>query len=527
MKRNVWIALTAVLCLAAILTACGSPAPMGGGNYNIPGSSQPAKGSKEYSNKDAAYDQAMEGEYVIADKTGPEGTAYDGPSLQENPWTNTAEAAQSTFSADVDTASYSMMRRLINEGYSKSYIQGRYVFRTEEMINYFRIAGKQPEEGDLFGVTAEIAACPWDTGSELMILNLATQKETVKKPGNYVFLVDVSGSMSGYDRIELLKRAFRYLTVNLTAEDTVSIVTYASDSRTVLAGCPGNQTDRILSAVDSLKAGGATYGEQGLQTAYSVARDYFIENGNNRIILASDGDFNVGLSSVEALEEYITNMRQSRVYLSVLGFGYGNFRDDVMETLADKGNGVYYYIDSDREAEKVFGTELSSTLYTVAEDVKLQLTFDPEYVAAYRLIGYENRALNNEDFEDDTKDAGEVGTGHTVTVAYQIRLTEKAKSESGADWMKLAVRYKQPGQTQSLLNEYGIGSASYRENAGEIFRFLCAVIETSLWLNRSEYLPEGVGLDFILEQTAGIELAKTNPDFAEFCDLVRELSEAK
>ena len=531
MKRNIWTVLTAVLCLAGILTACGAPGTM------KPMDDQ--KGGTVYPGS-----PAEKANYALPEREGaPEetdATSVSNPSkdpvdsiertpLSEYPWTNAAEEAQSTFSADVDTASYTILRRLIADNYPESFIRNQFVFRTEEMINYFRIAGKQPEGDDLFGVTAEIAPCPWGAASELLILNLATKKDTEKKPGNYVFLVDVSGSMNGADRIELLKKAFRYLTVNLTEQDTVSIVTYASNCKTVLAGCPGNQTARILEAVNSLEAGGATYGERGLQTAYSVARDFFKEDGNNRIILASDGDFNVGLSSVEELQEYIENMRKERVYLSVLGFGYGNFRDEVMETLADKGNGVYYYIDSDREAERVFGTELASTLYTVADDVKLQLTFDPQYIEAYRLIGYENRALNNEDFEDDTKDAGEVGTGHTVTVAYQIRLTQKAKDELGgtANWMKLAVRYKDPGQTQSRLNEYEIGAGAYRKTGSETFRFLGIVIETSMWLNGSGYLPKSASLDWILEQASDLEAFDNpeNPDFYEFFTLIRKLNE--
>ncbi len=447
------------------------------------------------------------------------------PVIIENPFISTAEEPVSTFSADVDTASYTYFRKLVNAGYSLESL--RYFapsFRTEEFLNYFKYESAAPAEGELFGVSKSITPCPWDSTSALLTMTLRAAEATPTAGNNLVFLIDVSGSMMSEDKLPLLKTSFRYLVDNLTEHDTVSIVTYSGKEEVVLEGCKGTMKEMILSKIDSLVASGSTNGEAGLLTAYEIAARYRIEGGNNRIIMASDGDLNVGMSSAAELEAYVSEQRTGGIYLSVLGFGTGNYRDTNMETLADNGNGVYYYIDGASEGERVFGTDLFGTLYTVAEDVKLQLTFDPEQVASYRLIGYENRMLENDDFLDDTKDAGEVGSGHCVTVCYEIKLTETAKVE-GADWMSLAVNYKNPGETTSLPPRvYAIGYTDYSETMNEDERFRAAVIEVCLVLHQSQYLPEGseITLSTILDDLNSLDLS-AHPDRAEFRTLVQKL----
>ena len=340
-----------------------------------------------------------------------------------------------------------------------------------------------------------------------------------------MFLIDVSGSMSSDDKLPLLKKAFAYLTDNLTENDVVSIVTYSGREEVVLTGCEGTEKAAIMSAVNSLKASGSTNGESGLRKAYDLAKEYYITGGNNRIIMASDGDLNVGISSAEELKKFVEEKRDQGIYLSVLGFGTGNYKDGNMEALADNGNGVYYYIDGEYEAEKVFCTDLVSTLYTVAEDVKLQLTFDPAYVSEYRLVGYENRLLNTEDFNDDTKDAGEVGAGHCLTVCYELKLVPQHTETETADqaWMTLAVRYKEPGEKESRLNEYAVGSSAYTEDPDKDFRFAASVIRLSMMLHGSEYLSDGIKVGDLLTELASLDL-QNDPDKEQLTDLIRMLA---
>ena len=338
----------------------------------------------------------------------------------ENAFIPTEKENVSTFSADVDTASYTYFRKLVNQGYALNELiaTAGSSIRTEEMINYFNYNYPSPKDNELFSTTVEIAPCPWNEEAQLLVLGLQAKHIELATQNNLVFLIDVSGSMQSKDKLELLKKAFTHLVDKLGDDDTVSIVTYSGKEEVVLEGCSGSKKDKILRAVNSLNAKGSTNGEAGLKKAYQIAEEYYIAGGNNRIILASDGDLNVGISSTDELKKFVEEKRNGGVFLSVLGFGTGNYKDSKMETIADCGNGVYYYIDSEMEAEKVFGAEIFSTLYTVAKDVKLQLTFNPEYITAYRLVGYENRMLANEDFENDTKDAGELGSGHSVTVCY-------------------------------------------------------------------------------------------------------------
>ncbi len=442
----------------------------------------------------------------------------------ENPFIATDENHVSTLSADVDTASYTYFRKLVNSGYSWQELS-RYSsnFRTEEFLNYFKYTAEQPGENELFSVNPMILPCPWNENNVLLSMTLQAADATPTAGNNLVFLIDVSGSMMSSDKLPLLKKAFSYLTDQLTENDIISIVTYSGKEAVVLEGCSGNKKEDILAAINSLKASGSTNGQAGLQKAYQIAETYRIEGGNNRIIMASDGDLNVGISSEIELKNFITQKRDAGIFLSVLGFGTGNYRDQKMETLADNGNGVYLYVDGEGEAEKIFSTDLLANLYTVAKDVKMQITFDKTYVASYRLIGYENRLLNEEDFTDDTKDAGEVGAGHQVTVCYELRLADGAKTE-GANWLELAVNYKLPDETVSVLpNLYNIGYADYSKTPDADRTFMIAVIETCMLLHNSQYLPEGFDLDNILHTLNALDLTD-HPERAEFRSLLAKLN---
>lgn len=445
----------------------------------------------------------------------------------ENEFIKTQDTAVSTFSADVDTASYAYFRKLVNSGYSINELV-KYAgnsIRTEEMINYFDYEGVAPKDNELFGVKSVIAQCPWNETAQLLCVTLNAMKAEPSKGNNLVFLIDVSGSMSSEDKLPLLKKSFEYLTANLTEHDTVSIVTYSGSERVVLEGCSGSKSEIIMNAVNSLGANGSTNGEAGLTKAYEIAKRYYIEGGNNRIIMASDGDLNVGISSKEDLTEYISQKRDEGVYLSILGFGTGNYKDSTMEALADNGNGVYYYIDGTSEAEKVFGTDLTSTLYTVAEDVKLQLTFNAEYIDAFRLVGYENRLLKEEDFTDDTKDAGEIGSGHTVTVCYELILKAEPDALTEKEWMTLAVAYKKPSEDVSNYNDYSIGYSSYSKTPDAQFKFICNVIKTAMILHKSVYA-ENITIESVLSELMLIELSGDSEKL-EFLSLVQKLSKAE
>ncbi len=442
----------------------------------------------------------------------------------ETPFVNTDQQAISTFSADVDTASYTLFRKHVQSGYKWSQMTQDYVggnIRTEEMLNYFDYDYAEPAEGDLFGVNAQIVPCPWNEDNQLLMLGLKASDAAAPTGNNLVFLVDVSGSMNSDDKLPLLQKTFSYLVSNLGENDRVSIVTYSGAERVVLEACPGNQYEEIMHAINNLHAGGSTNGQAGLQKAYEIARSCYIEGGNNRIIMASDGDLNVGIRDPEQLKAFVEEKRKSGIYLSVLGFGSGNFRDDNMETLADHGNGVYYYIDGEVEAEKIFGSELCSTLTTVANDVKLQITFDPVYVEKYRLIGYENRRLNTEDFEDDTKDAGEVGAGHTLTVCYEITLRDTEIAEDG-NIANLAVRWKNPGQSESVLREYGIGSENIKDTMNDDALLAAAIVETAMLLHNSRYKGNS-SLENVLALLGDMQ----EKDFyvQEFEGLIRQLQE--
>lgn len=443
-------------------------------------------------------------------------------SFIENEFIYTKDENVSTFSADVDTASYAYFRRLVEAGYSLSELiatAGNSI-RTEEMINYFNYNYPEPEDNELFSTTSQIAPCPWNSDAMLFVLGLQADKIELASKNNLVFLIDVSGSMNSSDKLGLIKRAFSYLVDKLGDDDTVSIVTYAGEEKVVLEGCKGSKKDKIMKTVNSLGASGSTNGEAGLKKAYQIAEAYYIPDGNNRIIMASDGDLNVGMSSVEEIKAFVTEKKNNGVFMSVLGFGTGNYMDNIMETIADCGNGVYYYIDSEREAEKVFGTDIFSTLYTVAKDVKLQLTFNTEYIDAYRLVGYENRVLANEDFENDNKDAGDLGAGHSVTVCYEVVFKEDVTIEDGDLVIGLDVRYKQPNGEKSMLEQYSFTKEIITETPSDDLKFICAVIETSMIIHRSKYIGE-ITLENVKETLNGLTLSDVYRK--EFRSLINKL----
>lgn len=409
---------------------------------------------------------------------------------EENVFKDAVTSPLSTFSIDTDTASYSNMRRFIING--QNIPNGS--IRSEELINYFDYAKAETEEGKPFGVNFAVCECPWNSENMLAMVTVSGEELKESKPSNIVFLIDISGSMYSYNKLPLVKQSLSLLLDKLGENDKISIVTYASGTGVALEPTPATEKEKILSVIDGLQAGGSTAGESGIKLAYNLAEENKID-GNNRIILCTDGDFNVGASSDAELQKLIEEKRKSGIYLSVLGFGMGNYKDSKMEILADKGNGNYAYIDNLREAKKVLVDEMSKTIYTIAKDVKIQVEFNPETVSEYRLVGYENRLLNNEDFDNDQKDAGELGAGATVTVLYEIvpsngactkQLKYQDRVTTGSDdLMTVKIRYKMPDGNESILSEYPV-SAEMTEMT-EDFKFASAVAMFGMILNDSEY----------------------------------------
>lgn len=426
---------------------------------------------------------------------------------KENGFCNAVTTPLSTFAADVDTASYSNMRRMIEDwGYGIGDFPAGSI-RTEELVNYFHYDYERPGKNEVFDVDARIAQCPWNEDNYVMVLGITAEalKRKEKPASNIVFLVDVSGSMSSANKLPLLKESMGLLVDQLDENDRVSIVTYASGTDVVAEGISGDKHDKITRAFNKLSAGGATNGAGGIELAYEVAEDNFIEGGNNRVIIASDGDFNVGASSQEDLYKLISKKKETGVFLSVLGFGMGNYSDVTMETLADNGNGNYAYIDDLSEAKKFLVDEFAATLYTVAKDTKFQVEFNPSLVDSYRLIGYENRTMEAQDFTNDKKDGGEIGSGKQVTVMYEICLSNRNsgkgdlkyqdtiisdKGRQNDEWCTLSVAYKEPDGNKSKYLEFPIGVANYTKNPSDDFSFAVAVAQTAMALNDSAYLED-------------------------------------
>lgn len=452
----------------------------------------------------------------------PENNTEEYGTITENRFKSVSKDPLSTFSIDVDAASYSNMRRFINEGQ----IPPKDALRTEELVNYFSYNYPQPTGNDPVKITTESGSCPWNTARRLVRIGLkAREIPTENLPvSNLVFLIDVSGSMYGPDRLELVKSSLKLLINNLREKDHVAIVVYADATGEVLPSTSGSNKQKIREAIDNLTAGGSTAGGDGIQLAYKIAKKNFIPNGNNRIILCTDGDFNVGVSSSDGLERLIERERKSGVFLTVLGYGMGNYKDNKMQILAEKGNGNHAYIDNLQEANKILVNEFGSTIVTIAKDVKLQVEFNPAKVQSYRLIGYESRLLNNEDFNDDSKDGGEMGAGHNVTALYEIVpvgvkenvpgkvddlkyqqiSAPKSLYTSSAELLTVKLRYKTPGcetskKIESVLTDNGT------DNVSGDFRFASAVAMFSQLLRNSDFKGSGTYDKVISLANKGLE----------------------
>lgn len=428
-----------------------------------------------------------------------QGSTEDYDKINENRFKNVLDSPVSTFSIDVDTASYSNVRRFLNQGQ----LPPIDAVRIEELINYFSYNYPEPENNEAFSITTDAAICPWNTNHKLIRVGLQGQTLRGKEvpASNLVFLIDVSGSMNSANKLPLLKKAYTMMAQQLSANERVAIVVYAGAAGVVLPSTPASNQYAITDAINRLNAGGSTAGGAGIQMAYKIARENFIPGGNNRVILATDGDFNVGVSSDSEMTRLIEKEREAGVFLTILGFGTGNNKDNKMEKIADNGNGTYHYIDTEQEAKKVLVHELGSTLFNIAKDVKIQIEFNPLQVKSYRLIGYENRLLNREDFNDDTKDAGELGAGHTVTALYEIvpagsyednadvdpLIYQQKRPVRSGDLMTIKLRYKEPNGTKSKLITQSVRSEDIRSVVKNDFQWAASVAEFGLLLRNSEH----------------------------------------
>lgn len=422
-------------------------------------------------------------------------------SVRENIFHSPRMQPRSTFSVDVDRASYSNMRRFLNNGQ----LPPAGAVRVEEMINYFRYSAPQPTDGRPFAVQTELGACPWNNEHRLARITLQGRDIPLEAlpPAHLVFLVDVSGSMNQPEKLPLVKESLRILTERMRPQDKVSIVVYAGSGGLVLPPTSGAEKETIIAALNRLEAGGSTAGGAGIRLAYSIARQNFIKGGNNRVVLCTDGDFNVGVSSEAELKQLIEKERESGVYLTALGYGMGNYKDNKMQELAQNGNGNNAYIDNVAEARKVLGTAFGGTLFTIARDVKLQVEFNPAVVGGYRLVGYESRMLQDEDFDDDAKDAGEMGSGHTVTALYEIipagtaspflkgsrdlKYQQRAAARgNGDEVLTVHVRYKGMGASRSEAAEYVLANRLPEDQSPD-FHMAAAVAEFGLLLTGSPF----------------------------------------
>lgn len=491
-------------------------------------------------------DSASNSEYV---KIGYGESGYDTREYdyqEEHRFVSTKDFPLSTFAADCDTASYSNIRSYVEEGT----LPPAGAVRVEEMINYFDYDYvSDPEAGKKFAVYTEYSDCPWNKDTKLMMvgLNTAAIDMSEKKASNLVFLIDTSGSMYEENKLPLAQKAFKMLAENLDENDRISIVTYAGSDTVVLNGVVGSEAYTICEALDSLEASGSTNGSAGLITAYEIAEQQFIKDGNNRVILATDGDLNVGLTSESDLVGLITEEKDSGIFLSVLGFGSDNLKDNKLEALADHGNGNYSYLDSVYEAKKVLVDEMGGTLYTVAKDVKMQIEFNPEQVKGYRQIGYENRALSAEDFADDTVDGGEIGAGHVVTALYEVvpvdsefdvpeaetKYTSKKQSaDYSGELATVNIRYKEPDGDKSTLETAVIKAENGQKGMSHDLSFASAVAAYGMLLTDSPYkgtatykMVEELAEAGITVQTDERNMAQASNDQlyrSQFLELVRK-----
>lgn len=539
-KRKITSIIPAILMMALLFVSCGS------GKKGTPSAAMPSSAPAKYTATDSVlsgeegmsglkYSDGFSAEIGVDYESLPEFNTEEYNAIVERGFVSPLSAPLSTFSIDVDTASYANVRRYLMNG---GYVPPDAV-RIEEMINYFDYDYPKPTGDVPFSVTTELGTCPWNEENKLLLIGLKGREVVMDDipPSNLVFLLDVSGSMMSENKLPLVKEAFLLLVENLRPNDRISIVTYAGSDSVVLEGATGDEKLVISQAIQDLEAGGSTAGSKGIKTAYQIARKYFIKDGNNRVILATDGDFNVGVSSEGELVRLIEKERDKGIFLSVLGFGTGNIKDNKMEALADNGNGNYAYIDTILEARKVLVEEMGGTLLTIAKDVKLQVEFNPAKVKGYRLVGYENRMLNDEDFDDDTKDAGEMGAGHRVTALYEIIPADSAAEVGSTDlkyqqsqvvesdeWLNIKIRYKDPDQDQSKLLSLAVDSSQESHITSESFDFASGVAEFGMLLRDSQFIGNG-SYENIYGRIVGLSSAKTDPYKAEFLSLVEMLME--
>lgn len=464
--------------------------------------------------------------------------------IVENTFHKVSDNPLSTFSIDVDAASYSNVRRYINS----NQLPPAGAVRTEEMINYFKYQYPQPTDKAPFSINTEISDCPWNKENKLVLIGLQGKNISFENlpASNLVFLIDVSGSMMDENKLPLVRASMKMLTEQLREKDKIAIVVYAGNAGLVLPSTSGADKIKIKTAIDALEAGGSTAGGEGIQFAYKTAKQNFMQEGNNRIILCTDGDFNVGVSSDDDMVRLIEKERNQGIYLTVLGYGMGNYKDSKMQQLADKGNGNHAYIDGTNEAKKVLVNEFGGTLFTIAKDVKLQLEFNPEKVAGYRLIGYENRLLNKEDFNDDKKDAGELGSGHTVTALYEIipagvkseflknvdplkyqKNEKKNRSSFNDEILTVKFRYKSPVKDNSeLIIHPVIDNKIDISNTSDNFRFATSVAGFAMLLRNSEY--KGVSTYEQVLKMANASLGNDVEGYRkEFVSLVKKAASMK
>lgn len=469
---------------------------------------------------------------------------YYNPSVEsykknpENDFKTVSASPLSTMSIDVDRASYSNVRRFINSGQ----LPPADAVRIEEMVNYFHYDYEQPRGDNPIAITTELTNCPWEPKHQLIHIGMQAKTLDIEAlpPSNIVFLIDVSGSMSSPNKLPLVIQSLKLLTQNLREKDRIAIVVYAGSAGQVLASTPGNHKAAIYEALDQLQAGGSTAGGAGIKLAYKIATDNYVKGGNNRIILATDGDFNVGISGDNELEELITKEREKGIYLTCLGYGMGNYKDSKLEVLADKGNGNYAYIDNEEEAKKTLVKEFGGTVFTLAKDVKAQIEFNPTKVRSYRLVGYENRILNTEDFKDDKKDAGDMGSGHSVTIIYEI-IPMEAKSDKvrPVDDLKyqrnaltaishahelatVKFRYKKPnGKTSTEMTHIIGDTRKTLEQASTNVRFATSVAMFGMLLKDSKYKGEA-SYDKVLAYAKNAKGADEDGYRSEYLDMVKK-----
>ncbi len=472
---------------------------------------------------------ALDEDYVIPE---PNTESYAG--LDENPFESPLKTPLSTFSIDVDNASYTNIRRFINKGQKVP----KDAVRVEEMINFFKYKYPQPDGQHPFSINTEYSDCPWNKNSQLLKIGLQGKNIPMANlpATNLVFLVDVSGSMDEQNKLPLLKESMKILVKELRSIDKVSIVVYAGSAGVVLEPTSGDNKEDIIDAFDDLHAGGSTAGGEGIELAYKLAQQNFIKEGNNRVVIATDGDFNVGASTDDDMLKLIEQKRESGVFLTVLGFGMGNYKDSKMEILADKGNGNYAYIDNIQEANRFLGKEFKGSMFAIAKDVKIQIEFNPKHVQAYRLIGYENRKLNAEDFKNDKIDAGELGSGHSVTALYEViptgvesdyvpsdlkyTKTQKSAGNFSDELATVKFRYKKPDGNKSIEIVNVIADKKTNlENSSPDFKFTTAVSWFGLKLRESKYIASSSTSD--IKQLAKSGLSNDEEGYrSEFLRLV-------